>query len=133
LKTPLRLFVVIGKPGSPRPLDRAFAFFDPLLARAALVVEGDDILGGSRHVGDDEADARIEFARMPFDLGDHPAQLRPASGLIGEACMSPDNGLPTSEARRIIAQLWGEGQAVRIGVAERPLVLPVEGRNLSSP
>jgi hypothetical protein len=35
-----------------------------LLARPALVVEGDDILGGSRHVGDDEADARIEFARM---------------------------------------------------------------------
>jgi hypothetical protein len=47
--------------------------------------------------------------------------------------MSPDNGLPTSKARCIIAQLWGEGQAGRIGVAERPLVLPVEGRNLSSP
>jgi hypothetical protein len=37
-------------------------------ARTALVVEGDDILGRSRHVGDDEADAWIEFARMPFDL-----------------------------------------------------------------
>src|ERR1700730_11639552 len=23
---------------------------------------------------------------MPFDLGDHPARLRPASGLISEAC-----------------------------------------------
>ena len=55
------------------PLDRGFAILDPLLARPALVVEGDDILGGSRHVGDDEADARIEFARMPFDLGNHPA------------------------------------------------------------
>jgi hypothetical protein len=48
-------------------------------------VEGDDIRGRSRHVGDDEADTRIEFARMPFDLGDHPARYRPASGLIGEA------------------------------------------------
>ena len=61
-----------------RPLDRVLAFLDPLLARPALVVEGDDILGGSRHVGDDEADARIEFARMPFDLGNHPARLVPA-------------------------------------------------------
>ena len=29
----------------PRPLDRALALLDPLLARAALVVEGDDPLG----------------------------------------------------------------------------------------
>jgi hypothetical protein len=27
----------------------------------SLVVEGDHILGGSRHVGDDKADARIKF------------------------------------------------------------------------
>jgi hypothetical protein len=68
----------------PRPFDRAFALFDPLLARATLVIEGYDILGGPRHVRHDESDARIEFARMPFDLGDDPARLRPASGLIGE-------------------------------------------------
>jgi hypothetical protein len=30
-----------------------------LFARAALVVEGDDVLGASRHVGDDEADAPL--------------------------------------------------------------------------
>ena len=34
----------------------------PLFVRATLVVEGDDILGRSRHVGDDEADTRIKFA-----------------------------------------------------------------------
>src|ERR1700730_11901850 len=62
---------------------------DPLLARPALVVEGDDIFGRPRHVGDDEADAWIEIARMPFDLGDDPAWLRPASGLIMEARMRP--------------------------------------------
>ena len=32
----------------PRPLDRALALLDPLLARAALVVEGDDPLGRAR-------------------------------------------------------------------------------------
>jgi hypothetical protein len=41
-----------------------------MLACAALVVEGDDILRGARHVGHDEADARVEFARTPFDLCD---------------------------------------------------------------
>jgi len=64
-----------GATRKPRPPDRALAFPYPLLARAALVVEGDDILGRPRHVGDDEADARIEFDRMPFDLGDDAARL----------------------------------------------------------
>jgi hypothetical protein len=66
---------------------RALAFLDPLLARAALIVKGDDILGGARHVGDDEADARIEFARMPFDLGDDAARPRPGPRLIGKICI----------------------------------------------
>jgi len=38
------------------PFDRAFPLLNPLLARAAFVVEGNDIFGA--HVGDDEADAR---------------------------------------------------------------------------
>ena len=41
----------------------------------ALVVEADDILGVSRHFGDDKADARIEFARMPLNFGDDPARV----------------------------------------------------------
>jgi hypothetical protein len=52
----------------PCPLDRAFTFFDPLLARPALIVEGDDPLGGARQVGDNEADARIKLTRVPLDL-----------------------------------------------------------------
>ena len=52
--------------GQSRPFDRAFALLNPLLACTALVVEGDDILGGSRHVGDDEADARIPDAIRPW-------------------------------------------------------------------
>src|SRR5215467_2928151 len=71
----------------PRPLDRAFAFLDPLLARPALVVEGNDSLGWAAHVRHDEADARIKLSRMPLDLGDHTAWLRPASGLIAEIGM----------------------------------------------
>jgi len=62
-----------------------------LLARAALVVEGDDILGGSRYVGDDEADPRIKLARIPFDLGDDAAELVPASGLIAEVGVVSSN------------------------------------------
>src|SRR5262245_34695559 len=62
----------------PCPLDRALAFLDPLFARPALVVEGDDPLGWARQVGDDETDARIKLAGMPFDFGDHPARLGPA-------------------------------------------------------
>ena len=69
--------------------DRPLALLDPLLARAALVVEDDDVLGAPRHVGNDEADARIKFARMPLDLGNDPARLRPAPGLIGEVRMGP--------------------------------------------
>ena len=55
-----------------------------MFASAALVVEGDDVLGWPGHVGDDEAYARVEFARMPFDLGDDTARFRPGSGLIDE-------------------------------------------------
>ena len=70
-------------------LDRAFAFLDPLLARPALVVEGDDPLRRSCHVGDDEADTRIKLSGMPFDLRNHPARLGPASGLIAEVRIKP--------------------------------------------
>ena len=56
---------------------------NPLLACAALVVEGDDALGRAAHVRHDEANTGIKLSGMPLDLGDHPARLRPASGLLG--------------------------------------------------
>ena len=52
----------------PCPSDRALTLLDPLFARPALVVEDDHILGGSRHVGDDESNARIKLARMALRL-----------------------------------------------------------------
>src|SRR6516164_3554714 len=72
-----------------RPLDRTFAFFDPLLARAAPVVEGHNILGWTAHVGHDEADARIKLPRMPLDLGNDTAWLDPDRSLVTEAGMIP--------------------------------------------
>src|SRR4030081_1399298 len=100
----------------------AAAFLDPLLACSALVVESNDAPGRAAHVGDYKADTRIEFARMPFDLGDDPARLRPASDLIGEIGVirdHPDGRSPTnrhgeSGAARAVdclrrADLWGVG------------------------
>ena len=74
-----------------RPIDRSLAFLDPLFARAALVVERDDPLGGAALVGDDESDARNKLASVPLDLGDHPARLGPASRLIAEVGVVPPN------------------------------------------
>src|SRR4029077_2029048 len=37
----------------------------------------------------DEADAGIKFSGTPFDFGDHPTRLGPASRLIGEIGMEP--------------------------------------------
>jgi hypothetical protein len=63
--------------------DIALAFLDPLLARAALVVERGHALGRAAHVRHDEADARIKFFGMPLDLGNHPARLAPAQPASG--------------------------------------------------
>src|SRR5262245_54827787 len=72
-----------------RPLDRAFALLDPLLAGSALVVESNDALGRAAHVRHDEADAGIKFSGMPRDLGDNPPRLGPGSGLIAEIGLEP--------------------------------------------
>ena len=58
------------------PLDGVFAFLDPLLGRAALIVECDDPLGGSAQVGYNEPDARVQLTRMPLDLGDNTIRIR---------------------------------------------------------
>jgi hypothetical protein len=55
---------------------------------APLVVEGDDVFGGPPHVGDEEANARIAFAGVPFAIGDHQRGLFqhapiPAKSMIG--------------------------------------------------
>jgi hypothetical protein len=62
----------------------ALALFDPLLAGAVPVVEGDNVFRRSRQVGDDAADAGIEFTGMPLDLGNHTGRCLPACRLITE-------------------------------------------------
>src|ERR1051325_8868017 len=74
-----------GLARQPRPFDRTFSFLDPLLARATPVIEGDNTLGRPRQVGDDEADAGVQLARMPFDLRHNMARLVPALRLIAKA------------------------------------------------
>jgi hypothetical protein len=49
-----------GRHDSRVPFDRALALLDPLLAGAAVVVEGHDALRRPRQVGDDEVDGRAQ-------------------------------------------------------------------------
>jgi len=74
-----------GTARQPSPFDRALSLFDPLLCCAALVVDGDDALGRPCQIGDDEADARVQLARMPLDLGHDATRLVPALRPIAEA------------------------------------------------
>ena len=76
-----------------------------LLACSALVVESNDALGWAAHVGDYKADTRIEFARMPFDLGDDAAGFCPTPGLIGEVRIGAPHFVrrPPNRARQQMA------------------------------
>src|SRR5262249_16170150 len=76
-----------------RPLDRAFALLDPLLARPCCRKQR-----RAAHVRHDEADAGIKFSGMPLDLGDNPPRLGPGSGLIAEVGMEPAHMVRRSRA-----------------------------------
>ena len=71
--------------GEPRPFECVLALLDVLFGRAPVVVEGQHPFIGQTAIGDDEADAGEQFARMELDLGHNPARLRPAPRLILEA------------------------------------------------
>jgi len=78
----------VGGEGAARqacPFDRALSFLDPLLRRAALIVEGDDTLGWPRQIADDEADPRVKLIGVPLDLRHDPPGFLPALRLIAEA------------------------------------------------
>jgi hypothetical protein len=84
--------------------ERALALLDPWLARPALAAKGDDPLGRSRQVGDDEANAQNKLAQMPLDLA-ITRRFGPASYLIGEISMEPANlvrGLPDWPPEQIL-------------------------------
>ena len=68
-----------------------FAFLDELLRRPPVIIESDDPFSGTAQVGDDEADAGVQFTGMPLDLGNDTTFLVPRSGLIAEAgVLAPD-------------------------------------------
>jgi hypothetical protein len=61
----------------PRPFDHALALLINC-SHVPRLLEKATTFSAGRHVGHDEADARIQFARMPLDFGDDAAGLRPA-------------------------------------------------------
>jgi hypothetical protein len=69
--------------------------------RAALVVESDHPFGRTAHVRHDEADPGIKLARMPLDLGNHPARLAPACRLVGEIGLEPPDFIGRSSDRTL--------------------------------
>ena len=77
--------------GQPCPVDCLLAFLDVLLCRSALVVEANDPVWLHRQVGDDEADAGEQLARMPLDLGDNAPGLVPRRRLILEVTVKATN------------------------------------------
>lgn len=78
-----------GSTRKPRPLDRAFALFYPLLSRPALVVEPDDVLRRIAQIRDYESNARELLPGVPLHLGDNPARMGPTRRLVVEALVEP--------------------------------------------
>ena len=50
-----------------RSPDRVLALLDPLLSRAALIVERNHPLGGAAQVGDNEPDPRVQLTGASID------------------------------------------------------------------
>lgn len=71
---------------------------------------------GAAEDGYDKADARMQFARMPLDLGDDPAWLGSADGPLAEAGVIPMNHLrwPTDRA---LEQIRGHSDPREAGSA----------------
>ena len=137
----------VGREGAarqPRPLDRVLAFLDPLLARAALIIESDDALGRACQIADDEADARVQLTRMPLHLGHDMARLVPALRLIAEAGVvaphlvwrSPNQALeqvpdpllqdPVRRQSDRVADALGFKKLVHLGVSESRVAPEIE-------
>src|SRR5580704_14672594 len=135
--------------GQPRPVDRVLAFLDPLLGRAALIVEGHDPLGRARQVGHDEADAGVEFARMPLDLGHDAARHLPTLRPVAEAgVVAPDLDRRTADGTleqvadaflqhtvgrqpdRVVEAL-GFQELVNLGVCKSGIGAKIEARDLA--
>ncbi len=85
----------------PGPLHRVLALLDPLLHRAATVVEFHHPVGRASEVRHDETDAREQLAFVMLDLCRHPARFVPTAGLV-QKTVKPDDRLvgPTAHQPR---------------------------------
>ena len=79
------LVVLERAAGELGPADGVLACFDPLLRRAATVVELDHVLGPPKEIGDDEPDPREQLTPVPLNLGHHAARALPGFCLVLEA------------------------------------------------
>jgi len=66
----------------PGPGPGTFAFLDPLLRCAQLVVKANHVLLVPVEIRDDNADFWKQFPVMPFDLAHDTARFRPTVNLI---------------------------------------------------
>src|SRR5208282_3428647 len=117
-----------GAARRPRPLDRALAVFDPLLAGAAMVVEGHNPLGTPGQVCHQEAYA-IVFASHWANLvhrGAHCA--RPAapkqgkeSGVANEGAGSAVNPAPISATTPAISKPRSRGPRASASARRAPM------------
>ena len=80
-----RLVVLERAAGELRPLHRVLTLLDPLLRRAAAIVELDDVSRLLREIGDNEPHTGKQLPRVPFDLGNDAPGSLPRLGLITKA------------------------------------------------
>lgn len=64
------------------PPKRVLALLDPILHLATAIVYLDDLLGCQLRITDNKTYTGKKFARVPFDLADHPALTAPALDLV---------------------------------------------------
>ena len=72
----------------PRHCDRLLALFDPLLRRAALVVEAHHGPVIGCQTGHDEPDPREQLPEVALDLRHHPPLVLPTGRLIKKALVA---------------------------------------------
>ena len=106
MKLKPNLVVAEAMAGQTGPVDRVLAFLDPLLRRAALVIEGDDAVGGTAQIGHDEADTGIEFAGIlrRGQSGYHAIEAGRMGSPSGK-CGQSQHKVPLVDRRMIHAEL----------------------------
>ena len=118
---------------------RLFAFLDPLLRRAALVVEPHHRPAWQRHARHDKSDAREEFALVMFHLGDNSSgpdqalRQSPAPASCSTLARTGSRKCPDSPA--VLVPLLGTGNFAALPCGARcPCPLFTLGRaSLRSP